>query len=399
MKKILPLLILGATCLASCGDNSISGVYKFALGRQGPGQMRIGIEMDLKDSKYVVPESAKPHYSEDELKAMENAKDFSLKLDLGDDFEKIKKESEIIKTIFEALNIENGLKGYYIVLDEKDEKYGQKMALGFDFDLSSLGLDIPVPAELIQNFVVSYAGNNKITLQMPVSVVDLQCQLCWYSGSYYDFDPYVKSKIHDLEDLAYYLPDIIRTFKIYDLEEFSALPGTKDGNTEIKRFGSHPVYIEEDDKVVKDEAGEMNQLYAGLFSNTLVYSVDDSGNKDKLIGSIYEDGWNEKVVQNFFDLDLKNPFLPAPTGPANDYSFSCFIEEPATLLHEKRDVKVKMTVLNSEADPKDHTITRVECDGAQYTFEDKELLNLTDFMVDPFEFRDFHDIKLQLSKE
>lgn len=395
MKKILPLLILGATCLASCGDNSISGVYKFALGRQGPGQMRIGIEMDLKDSKYVVPESAKPHYSEDELKAMENAKDFSLKLDLGDDFEKIKKESEIIKTIFEALNIENGLKGYYIVLDEKDEKYGQKMALGFDFDLSSLGLDVPVPAELIQNFVVSYAGNNKITLQMPVSLVDLQCQLCWYSGSYYDFDPYVKSKIHDLEDLAYYLPDIIRTFKNYDLEEFSALPGTKDGNTGIKRFGSHPVYIEEDDKVVKDEATEMNTQYAGVFSNTIVYNVNNDGTKGDIIGSIYEDlDVDGLVCQNFYPLNN----FQIPTSGGIESTFACFIEEPSTLLHEQRDVKVDMTVYNKEGS-NDHEVLKVECKGAQYDFEDKESLLMADFMFEPFVFRDFHDIKLQLSKE
>lgn len=395
MKKILPLLILGATCLASCGDNSISGVYKFALGRQGPGQMRIGIEMDLKDSKYVVPESAKPHYTEDELKAMENAKDFCLKLDLGDDFEKIKKESEIIKTIFEALNIENGLKGYYIVLDEKDEKYGQKMALGFDFDLSSLGLDVPVPAELIQNFVVSYAGNNKITLQMPVSLVDLQCQLCWYSGSYYDFDPYVKSKIHDLEDFAYYLPDIIRTFKNYDLEEFSALPGTKDGNTGIKRFGSHPVYIEEDDKVVKDEATEMNTQYAGVFSNTIVYNVNNDGTKGDIIGSIYEDlDVDGLVCQNFYPL---NDFQ-IPTTGGIESTFTCFIEEPSTLLHEQRDVKVDMTVYNKEGS-NDHEVLKVECKGAQYDFEDKESLQMADFMFEPFVFRDFHDIKLQLSKE
>lgn len=375
MKKLLPLLLLSASCLTSCGNDSVAGVYSFLLGRQGENETRVGINIELKDEKYVIPEGTDITHSAEEKALMEQrAKKFTLSLDLGSEFDKI----------MNTLGLQDGLGGYYMLLDDTDDKYGQKMALGMDFDFENF--DLPITSELIKNLIVSYVGGGKITLQVPVSLEDLQYQLCWYSGLYFDFDPYIKSKIHDLEDLGTYFFDILATQKYCDLNEVSELPGPK-GEA---RFGSHPKLDVDSNGVEIPNSGDiakMNAKYAGEFSNTFVYA-DDGDGKGDIIGSVYQIQEDETTYDLFYPLNGYNPVR----------EFDGYVVAEDLLSTE--DVKVHLTLLN-DATSKDasQTIGLMKVVGNQGSYVDGEEMKYAYYKRDAFTFRDFHDIKVQLTKE
>lgn len=371
MKKIFPLLFLAPLCLASCGEASYAGKYQFMLGRAGEDQTRFGLEFELKDDAYVIPEENKELYTPDELKMMEKAKQVKINVDLG----------SALAELFKELHIDGGFEGYYLLLDEKDPKYGYKMALGTDIPISEI--DIPLDAGLIRNVLVSYVDGSSVTLQMPVSLVDLQHQLCWYSGTYIDFDPYIKTKIHDREDLMYYLPEILSSLKIYSLEDYSPLPG-KEGDA---RFGSHPEFVmNEDGSIVKDEITEMNEKYAGLFSNTFVYSIEeDEITHEKItgdkIGSIYKDLYKGNIIYNFFPL---NGYTVPADGLINGVRV---LVDDAFTANKPIDIDMQIyCAVEGEDD-----INWIKSNG--------EMIDIEDIMTEGFEFRDFHDIKVQLKKE
>ncbi|MBQ0008873.1 MAG: hypothetical protein KBS97_01155 [Firmicutes bacterium] len=378
MKKILPLLLLSATCLTACGEKSFAGVYKFQMGRQGQGEARIGLQITLKDDKYVVPESA----SQEEKEKLKDAKQFTLTIDIGSEMEEI----------FKAFDLDGGLNGYYIVMDEVDPKYGNKVALGIDIQVGE-DFPIPVTSELIRNIVVTYADGQNVTLQLPVSLYDLQYQLCWYSGAYIDFDPKIKSKIHSLEDLAEYSLDVISTLKVCDLTEISPLPG-KTGDA---RFGSHPEFITEEDgkdeegktkyKVIKDEISEMNDKYAGEFSNTFVYKMQSDGTRGDKIGSIYQALEGDKIYDVFYPLN-------GYEVPQDGLFDAIVVKE--NFLFGNLDLKAKFNVLTKN---NDYSINWIHSNGAQDIYADGDKIKIKDIQVDPFEFRDFHDIKVQLKKD
>lgn len=376
MKKLLPLLLLSASCLASCGNDSVAGMYSFLLGRQGENETRVGINIELKDEKYVIPAGSDITHSAEEIALIEQrAKKFTLSLDLGSEFDKI----------MDALGLQDGLGGYYMLLDDTDEKYGQKMALGMDFDFEDF--DLPITSELIKNLIVSYVGGGKITLQVPVSIEDLQYQLCWYSGQYFDFDPYIKSKIHDLEDLGTYFFDIIETRKVYDLTTISELPGP----TGEKRFGSHPKLDLDNDGKEKENSGEvakMNEKYAGVFSNTYVYAVGDLGGRGDVIGSVYQVQEGKTTYDLFYPLNGYNP----------DREFDGYVVAEDLLSTE--DVKVHLTLLNdATSEDASQTIGLMKVVGNQGSYVDGEEMKYDYYKRDAFTFRDFHDIKVQLTKE
>lgn len=378
MKKILPLLLLSAACLSACGEQSYAGVYKFQMGRQGQGETRIGLEMSLSDEPYKIPES----YTEEEKQTLKDAKQFELKLDLGNELEEF----------FEVFDLNDGIKGYYFVMDEKDEKYGNKMAVGMEFTTVE-DSPIPITPSLIRNLLVTYVDGSNVTLQLPVSFADLQYQLCWYSGIYIDFDPVIKSKIHNIKDVEEYIFEIITTLKFADLSTISTLPG-KTGDA---RFGSHPEYIEVEDgkdeegktkhKVIKDEAAEMNDKYAGEFSNTFVYRIKEDGTKGEKIGSIYQEAENGKNFDVFYPL---NKFAVPEDG-----LFDAYVVQDS-FFEGKQDIKVKLNVLTAN---NDYSINWIHSIGAQAEYQDGDKIDISNIMNDPFDFRDFHDIKVQLKKE
>lgn len=378
MKKLLPLLLLSATCLTACGDKSYAGEYKFQMGRQGQGEVRIGLQMTLKDDKYKVPESA----SDEEKEKLKDAKQFNLQLDIGDE----------LAEIFKALDINDGINGYYYVMNETDPKYGNKMAVGVDIQVAE-DFPIPITSELIRNLLVTYVDGSNVTMQLPVSLFDLQYQLCWYSGTYIDFDPKIKSKIHNLEDVIEYSLDIISTIKVKDLTTISPLPG-KTGDA---RFGSHPEYITEEDgkdeqgktkyKVIKDEASEMNEKYAGEFSNTFVYEIESDGSRGKKIGSIYKENENDKIYDVFYPFE-------GFTVPADGLFDGIVVQDD--FFTGSKDLKAKFNVLTKN---EDYSINWIHSNGAQDVYADGEEIKIDDIYVDPFVFRDFHDIKVQLKKD
>ena len=378
MKKLLPLLLLSATCLTACGDKSYAGEYKFQMGRQGQGEVRIGLQMTLKDDKYKVPESA----SDEEKEKLKDAKQFNLQLDIGDE----------LAEIFKALDINDGINGYYYGMNETDPKYGNKMAVGVDIQVAE-DFPIPITSEMIRNLLVTYVDGSNVTMQLPVSLFDLQYQLCWYSGTYIDFDPKIKSKIHNLEDVIEYSLDIISTIKVKDLTTISPLPG-KTGDA---RFGSHPEYITEEDgkdeqgktkyKVIKDEASEMNEKYAGEFSNTFVYEIESDGSRGKKIGSIYKENENDKIYDVFYPFE-------GFTVPADGLFDGIVVQDD--FFTGSKDLKAKFNVLTKN---EDYSINWIHSNGAQDVYADGEEIKIDDIYVDPFVFRDFHDIKVQLKKD
>lgn len=368
MKKLLPLLLLSATCLASCGETSYAGKYKFLLGREGQAETRIGVEMNLEDTQYVIPTDCEPLYTKEELEKMKAAKKLNVKFDLGSAFDEI----------FKVFDLSNGIDGYYLLLDETDAKYGKKMSVGVDFNLEDI--PIPVTSELIRNLIVSYVDGQNVTLQLPVSLQDLQHQLIWYSGEYLDFDPYVKSKIHDMEDVFEYLPEILESIKMYHLDTFHELPGKKGDS----RFGSHPVVtVDDDGNITKNEIAEVNELYEGYFSNTFVYE-NNGGVCGAKLGSIYEE---EKEPGHYYFFPLVENFDESVLDR------DVFVKENTGIIsHEVSEVEAVLKISTPGFDNSYHC-------NLEYKDTSKGQWDWSTIMNEPFEFRDFYDIKVQLKKE
>lgn len=376
-KKIIPVSLLSLLCLASCGNDSYYGVYKFLLGRQGDDQVRVGLTMNLLSDKVSVDVF-------DEEKGDYVAKDFekfTVEADIGsmkdalisglvDDF-------ALDEELLEGFEIPDSIEGYYEVLDEKDEKYGNKMAVGFVVD-AEIGFDIP--DETIRNLLVTYVDSKAVTLQIPVSITDLQMQLAWY-GTYIDFDPYVKERLHSIEDFEKYILDIAESLKVYDLGAFKKLPG-ETGN---KRFGSHPIVSSEEGKEI-DQVFEMNAYYEGLFSNTIVYE-NVGGEAGKKIGSIYGHTMYDASAK---PVDTYYYFYPLAEDMDFSDPFDCIVKA----YDSSQNRYITEDLLTLDCVKKDNYLIN-HC----YKGLEEIKISSTNYYQEPFEFRDFHDIKIQLMKE
>ena len=390
MKKILPLLMLASTCLASCGENSVYGKYEFLMGRQGEGETRVSIEMELKDEVSQVKEDFKNFYANIEMGGLAgNTGSSENSIDVF----------EVAAELLEALgvsgvNVSKGkiqVPGYYKVSDLSDPKYGNKVKIAFDLGetLNSLfsvfGLE---PTDIVSHFIVSYCNKSSFTLQLPVSLDDIQMQLAWY-GIYLDYDPYLKDKVNGIGDLITLIlegkmsPDTIKHFTLTNYLDHK-LPGEQD--SEI-RYGSHPKF-ESDEKgnITANEVLEMNEKYQGLFSNTFVYSVDSEGKAGEIIGSVFQE-ITETDNYYFFPYDSAFNNFNTPTDVilkkdvgVLDYDFS---EETLCVLN----------VTSNTYEDGSHPFT------IQYKDPSITEWNWKDFYKKPFEFRDYHDIKIELKKE
>lgn len=426
MKKVLPLLVLASACLASCGESSYYGSYKFLMGRQGEGETRVSVEMTLKEDKFVIPEKNKEYYEAEDIEKIQSREQFHASFEMSgnasendsdknsaienlqgimvmgdllgdlvsdididgagiDDSPAISTETENIQLPEIDPNKPIELDGFYNVLDDLvDEKYGKKVQLGIDSGfvnpfLKDAGFEI---TDVVSNFVVAYVNQKQMTLQMPISLDDIQMQLAWY-GTYIDYDPYLREKVNTLNDLLDLikkadLETFLDTVKVKDLTAISSLPGEADWN---KRYGSHPVVeYHEDKSIKKSEIEEMNNKYKGIFSNTFVYENNEGVIGEK-IGSIYkEDG--ENLYFYPFGEPLENGIhsviLKQDIGIL-DYDFS-------------KDVVLNMQIFK---EPYEGEIL-YHCDLK--TLADEEV-DVKSFYKKPFVFRDFHDIKVNLAKE
>lgn len=385
MKKIIPLLVLASTCLASCGDVSFAGSYKFMLGKQGDGETRVGVEMQLKDTASTVKEGFKELTATFELKGLAG---------IGGSSES-SINPELVSSLVEYLPITKNddgttsVAGFYQVQDLKDEKYGNKVKIAFDLgDLNALFDLIELdPTDVLSHFVVSYCNGSAFTLQIPVSLDDIQMQLAWY-GLYMDYDPYLKDKVNTITDLVKLVAEGKidgSSFKFHRLTDFfdGKLPGEQDA---AKRYGSHPVVeVDEKGNITRNDVYDMNEKYQGLFSNTFVYENVD-GHAGSIIGSVYKE-ISEEENYYFFPYDSAFNTINTPIDVVLkrdvgilDYDFS-------------EEVPSVLTVTGNKYEDGSHPFAIQYKDSAEGEW------NWNSFYKKAFEFRDFHDIKVQLNKE
>lgn len=371
MKKVLPLLVLASTCLASCGDVDFYGKYKFTLGREGDDQTRVSIEMNLKEEDSDKLQGFKNFDARFELTGVGGISGLS-----EDDVD----ESlvQVAQSIFPFSVDENGvttIPGFYKVQDLKDDKYGNKIKIAFDLgnDLNKIITDIGLdPTEVVSNFVCAYCNGSSFTFQVPVSITDIQMQLAWY-GTYIDINPYIKDRIHSLEDAVSLFLEGKISPKVYQLKEFydHKLPGEQDPD---KRFGSHP-----DSESVSD----MNKKYQGLFSNTFVY---------KNVGGVA----GTKLGSVFCDIE-DNQYYFAPLSDEFDPSvgtYDVIMKEDIGVLNYdfSKDTEVTLSIVGNPWEDGSYAC------GVKYKGT-SDNIDWKLFYQDPFVFRCANDIKIELKKE
>lgn len=370
MNKLKLLSIVPALCLASCSKNSFIGVYEFRLGKTDGAHF--GLSVELKEDAY---------------QSVEGMKQMQMVADLGDDLNLDEDDFEdsdsfinaktIIKAFLDLIPEEEKennritIDGYYQLLPNVvNEKYGTRVKIGSDFlqnlvtksypdiaemiDLSSI-----ITPERIELAACAYVDQKQFTLQIPVSMEDLQQQLAWY-GILFD--------LQALNDLNF-------SRIIVELDE-DKLPNAKRGED---RIGSHPV---QDESKGLHEVSDMNQAYEFDFSHTYLYQKDED--------DIYQPAGsfvtrlNEKGEQRLF-FDMFEGDIPAN------------VEGAIYVGSSYKEVKFGAGASSKEVTGVDYSYP--EDGDATITFKDNDVtVTFKEFVKKPFTFRDFHDVKVGLAK-
>ena len=362
MKRIKLLGLLAMLCLTSCGKAGPYGKYTFRLGKTDGSHF--GLSVELKKDDYT---------------AHEGMKQMQLGAELGDDFsvskiiEQYEEKYPIIALLLEDIiaKIEesdlSSIDGYYQITNYKNEKYGNRVIIGSDFITEFIKenfpeietLDIPLTPEMLEKFVCAYCDNKTFTFQIPVSIKDLQQQLVWY-GYYFDFDntayPFVQLDIDDM-------------------------PGYHDEN----RYGTHPG-LEKNNKgeLILDQVAVMNDTFKYKFSHTVMYSEDNY-----VIGTFVEQTNKDGDKVLYFSPVKEDTSLTDITGYVK-------VRDALGEFDTKKDMKISVAA-NSHEVSVDYNHKEgdeegfTDANGTEFTF--KEL------MQNPFVFRDYHDVKVGLSKD
>ena len=356
------LYLLPALCLGSCSNFQPYGVYEFRLGKTDGAHF--GVSAELKN------EVNEKH---------EGAKNMRLALDIGSEYsieaiaeqyaEEYPMFENLINEILKLIPQDHAVDGYYIMTDIKNPSYGTRVRIGSDYiydtikelypdiedieDLSSL-----TGPELVEMVVAAYVNEKQFTLQIPVSKDDLIQQLAWY-GHYLDFSS------HQL---------------LTELDP-TKLPGPEGEN----RIGVHPsVTKDEKGNVIDTDVDKMNKAFKFEFSKTYLYQEKDGINLP--VGSfVVEKDENDKRVLYFdpFDDDMSLTEIKgklAVKGLLED------TYKDITFAAAKVSKEVSVTP-NGKTGKEEGFFDEV---GTEFTFDS--------FVKEPFEFRDFHDVKVGLAK-
>ena len=373
MNKLKLLSIIPALCLASCSKNSFIGVYAFRLGKTDGAHF--GLSVELKEDAY---------------QSVEGMKQMQMVADLGDDLNFDEDDFEdsdsfinaktIIKAFWDLIpedekeNNKITVDGYYQLLPNVvNEKYGTRVKIGSDFLQNLVKTSYPDIAEMIDISSIitperielaacAYVDQKQFTLQIPVSMEDLQQQLAWY-GILFDLEA--------LNDLNF-------SRIIINLDQ-DKLPNTKRGED---RIGSHPI---QDESKGLHEVSDMNQVYEFDFSHTYLYQKDELDVYEP-VGSFIT-RLNEKGEQKLF-FDMFEGDIPATVKGAINVG-SSFKEVKFGAGEQYKEVN---GVNYSYPEDGDATITFKDAD------ENDVVVTFKEFVKKPFIFRDFHDVKVGLTK-
>ena len=367
MNKLKLLSMIPALCLASCSKSTYIGVYEFRLGKTDGSHF--GLSVELKDEAY---------------ESVENMKKMEMVADLGDDLDFDEDDFEdsdsfinaktIIKAFWDLIpedekeNNKITIDGYYQLLPNVvNEKYGTRVKIGSDFLQNLVKKSYPEVAEIIDISSIitperielaacAYVDQKQFTIQIPVSMEDLQQQLAWYGH------------LIDLEALN----DLNFSRIIVDLDQ-DKLPNTKRGED---RIGLHPV---QDESKGLHEISDMNETFEFDFSHTYLYQKIDG---------IYEPTGsfvtrlNEKGEQMLF-FDMFEGDTPAT------------VEGAIYVGSSYKEVKFGVSPTYKELSV-DYPYSE---DGErQIKFSDDVVVTFKEFVKKPFTFRDFHDVKVGLTK-
>ncbi len=461
MKNKRFLFILPILCLTSCGKDSLVGKYSFMLGKEGEGETKIGLSMELTDEDFVYAKRkpvAKTVLTYEGLEGLDKSKlnDQDIIFVLSDEtkgrdsnYYKYEKatdsfidlgptgETEITKAgkMFyananlsgnfaefpqELINaINKGFLGYYYETNYSDEKFGTRLNVGTVINKENIpgledfytyirtkvseeaaelaeqllsNLDSVIESSIVEYILCTYCDGNTITLQVPVSINDLQQQLTWY-GKFIDIDDEVAQKIHSIKDFFDNILEVIGTLKTYDLEEHrTKITGKSMSEGELVkmpgiegegRFGTEPV-VDLEKQI--NEVDAMNKTYANEFSNTLVYQ-DISGSMVP-VGAItsYNKTMEGASKQMYYYYDRENKLT------TSDATISGFVIAKDEFGDFREYKEVKISLVHDFTDPN----LGIQI-GSVSDMADK-VYDYGNFYQNPFKFRSFHRLPLTLKR-
>lgn len=362
MKKLKLLTLIPCMCLSACSKNTIYGEYEFRLGKTDGSHLGLSVELtDEANDKH------------------EDMSNLVLRADLGSDFsiEKMVEEyseeypfiKELLEPFINVLPEERAIKGYYHVTDIQNEKYGYRVKIGSD-DLTELfkkvfpeipdiGEDISVltTPEMIEMIACAYIGKNQFTIQIPVSTEDVQQQLAWYG----------------------YLIDFEGASLLTRLDE-NKLPGPKGE----ERFGVHPAVIkDEKGSVVSREADIMNEKFEFEFSHTYLYQENPEDPLVRVPVGSFVTRLREDTNQKYL---LFQPFDEKMSLLNIEGYFSAYDSNVVKFSVANPSQIVAVTHNNKSGNEEGF----IDADGNEFLYKD--------ILKKPFEFRDFHDVKIGLTK-
>ena len=360
MKNRFKLLgLLPALCLSACNNGSYYGTYEFRLGKTDGSHL--GLTAKMLKEKY------------EKRKGYEK---LTLSAELGQDFsieklvESYEEEYPLIAIFLEDFvkKLENvsSIYGYYAVNNEiKNEKYGRRVSIGSDYITEFLeeaypeifdDPDFNIAPELFEMFVCAYVNSTTFTFQIPVSLADMQQQLFWYGY------------FLDLEGLT-----------PYTALDVNLLPGEKGE----ERIGTHP-QVKKDKKgnIVDDQVATINETFKFDFSHTYLYNAEE-----KPIGS-FAVKENEQKQQVLY----YKPFEGETTSPASGHVYTKSIlgiyDDNKNINFDVDTTTGEVKVNYNHKEGKDEGFT--DKDGTEFTFPT--------LMKKAFVFRDYHDVKVGLTK-